>query len=98
MSDVAQILSQIEHGDPSAAEQWLPLVYEHLKKLATAKMADERPDHTLRATALVHEAYLRLVGPNDDQSWDRRGHFVAAAAESTGNFQVQHRNKFSDGS
>ena len=65
MSDVTRILNQIEQGDPAAAEQLLPLVYEHLKRLAAAKMADERPDHTLQATALVHEAYLRLVGPND---------------------------------
>ena len=82
MSEVTRILNQIENGDPSAAEQLLPLVYEHLKNLATAKMASERPDHTLLATALVHEAYLRLFGPANDQSWNSRGHFFAAAAEA----------------
>ena len=73
MSDVTRLLNQIESGDPSAAEQLLPLVYEHLKRLAAAKMSAERQDHTLSATALVHEAYLRLVGSDKDQSWDSRG-------------------------
>ena len=83
MSDVTRILSQIESCDPSAAEKLLPLVYEELRKLAAARMKDERPDHTLQATALVHEAYMRLVGPNLDKSlWDNRGHFFAAAAEA----------------
>ena len=83
MSDVTRILSQIESGDPSAAEKLLPLVYEELRKLAAARMKDERPDHTLQATALVHEAYMRLVGPKLDQSlWDNRGHVFAAAAEA----------------
>ena len=82
VTDVTQILSQIESGDPSAAEQLLPLVYEHLKKLAAAKMAAERQDHTLQATALVHEAYLRLVGGEKAQHWDSRGHFFSAAAEA----------------
>ncbi len=90
MSDVTHILSQIESGDPSAAEQLLPLVYEHLKTLAAAKMTDERPDHTLQATALVHEAYLRLVGPNDERSWDSRGHFFAAAAEAMRRILLNH--------
>lgn len=82
MSDVTQILSAIEQGDSEAADQLLPLVYEELRKLAAARMALESPDHTLQATALVHEAYLRLVGGNGAQNWDSRGHFFAAAAES----------------
>ena len=82
MSEVTQILSAIEHGDPEAAEQLLPLVYDELRKLAAAKMAQEKPDQTLQATALVHEAYLRLVGAQNVQSWDSRGHFFAAAAEA----------------
>jgi RNA polymerase sigma factor (TIGR02999 family) len=83
MSDVTQILSQIESGDPRAAEQLLPLVYDELRKLAAARLAQEKPGQTLQATALVHEAYLRLVGPGDhQQSWDSRGHFFAAAAEA----------------
>ncbi len=82
MGNVTQILSQIESGDASAADQLLPLVYEELRKLAAAKLAQERPDHTLQATALVHEAYLRLVGGNNADGWDGRGHFFAAAAEA----------------
>lgn len=82
MSDVAQILQQIESGDPSAAEQLLPLVYEELCKLAAAKMANERSDHTLQATALVHEAYLRLVHVESAQHWRSRRHFFGAAAEA----------------
>src|SRR6187401_2449152 len=81
MSDVTRILSQIESGDPSAAEQLLPLVYDELRKLAAARLAVEKPGQTLQATALVHDAYLRLVG-NGGQSWDNRGHFFAAAAEA----------------
>jgi RNA polymerase sigma factor (TIGR02999 family) len=77
MTDVTEILCAIEQGDPRAAEQLLPLVYDELRKLAAAKMAGEAPGHTLNATALVHEAYLRLVG---DQKFDGRGHFFAAAA------------------
>jgi RNA polymerase sigma factor (TIGR02999 family) len=79
MSDVTFILSQIDSGDPSAAEQLLPLVYDELRKLAAAKLAHEKPGQTLSATALVHEAYLRLVG---SQKWDGRSHFFAAAAEA----------------
>ena len=90
MSEVTLILNQIENGDPSAAEQLLPLVYEHLKELAAAKMASERPDHTLQATALVHEAYLKLFGPANDQSWNSRGHFFAAAAEAMRRSLVNH--------
>jgi RNA polymerase sigma factor (TIGR02999 family) len=82
MSDVTRILSQIESGDPSAAEQLLPLVYEELRKLAAARLAQEKPGQTLQATALVHEAYLRLVDVGQAQHWDSRGHFFAAAAES----------------
>jgi RNA polymerase sigma factor (TIGR02999 family) len=82
MSDVTRILSQIESGDPSAAEQLLPLVYEELRKLAAAKLAHEKPGQTLQATALVHEAYLRLVGGNGSSDWNSRGHFFAAAAEA----------------
>ena len=75
MTDVTQILSQIESGDPSAAEQLLPLVYEELRKLAAAKLAQEKPGQTLQATALVHEAYLRLVDVEKAQHWNSRGHF-----------------------
>jgi RNA polymerase sigma factor (TIGR02999 family) len=82
MRDVTQILQQIESGDPSAAEQLLPLVYDELRKLAAARMANEAPGHTLQPTALVHEAYLRLVQPDQPQHWDGRAHFFAAAAEA----------------
>ena len=82
MTDVTQILSQIEKGDPTAAEQLLPLVYQELRKLAAAKMAQEKPGQTLQATALVHEAYLRLVGVQQTHHWDSRGHFFSAAAEA----------------
>jgi RNA polymerase sigma factor (TIGR02999 family) len=89
MSDVTQILSRIESGDSAAAEQLLPLVYEELRRLARAQMANERAEHTLQATALVHEAYLRLVGDADSQ-WDGRGHFFAAAAEAMRRILVEH--------
>jgi RNA polymerase sigma factor (TIGR02999 family) len=82
MSDVTQILSEIEHGDPAAAERLLPLVYDELRKLAASKLAQEKPGQTLQATALVHEAYLRLVGSDPSQQWDNRWHFFAAAAEA----------------
>jgi RNA polymerase sigma factor (TIGR02999 family) len=82
MSDLTGILSQIEQGDPHAAEQLLPLVYDELKKLAAQRMAQEKPGQTLQPTALVHEAYLRLVGGEPGQHWDSRGHFFAAAAEA----------------
>ena len=81
MTDVTQILSQIEHGVPDAAGQLLPLVYDELRKLAASKLAQEKPGQTLQATALVHEAYLRLVGSEPPQQWDNRWHFFAAAAE-----------------
>jgi RNA polymerase sigma factor (TIGR02999 family) len=82
MSEVTRILSAVERGDPQAAAELLPLVYEELRKLAGARMAEERGDHTLQPTALVHEAYLRLVGGGQSNDWDGRGHFFAAAAEA----------------
>lgn len=82
MSDVTRILSQIESGDPSAAEELLPLVYDELRKLAVARLAHEKPGQTLQATALVHDAYIRLVDVEKAQHWDSRGHFFAAAAEA----------------
>jgi RNA polymerase sigma factor (TIGR02999 family) len=82
MKEVTRILSAIQRGDPQAAEQLLPLVYDELRELATRKMAQEAPGQTLQATALVHEAYLRLVDVDKVQHWDSRGHFFAAAAEA----------------
>jgi RNA polymerase sigma factor (TIGR02999 family) len=81
MADVTQILNAIEQGDPRATEELLPLIYEELRLLAAQKMAQEQPGQTLQATALVHEAYLRLV-ENEARNWDSRGHFFAAAAEA----------------
>ena len=82
MPQVTQILSQIESGDPAAARDLLPLVYQELRKLAAAKLAQEQPGQTLQATALVHDAYLRLVDGDQAQHWNTRGHFFAAAAEA----------------
>ena len=82
MSDVTRILSQIEQGDPQAAEKLLPLVYDELRKLAAVKLAQEKPGQTLQATALVHEAYLRLVDGQLNSRWNSRGHFFGAAAEA----------------
>jgi RNA polymerase sigma factor (TIGR02999 family) len=82
MTDVTQILSRIEGGDATSAEQLLPLVYDELRKLAAARLAKEKPGQTLSATALVHEAWLRLVGPGKNNQWDGRAHFFAAAAEA----------------
>jgi RNA polymerase sigma factor (TIGR02999 family) len=82
MSEVIRILSALAPGDPSAASQLLPLVYEELRRLAAQKLSQEKPGQTLTATALVHEAYLRLVGQGPEQRWDGRGHFFAAAAEA----------------
>ena len=97
MSDVTRILSAIEQGDPSAAERLLPLVYDDLRKLATQKMAREAPGQTLQATALVHEAYVRLVGVDEPQRWNCRGHFFAAAAEAMRRILVeQARRKQAD--
>jgi RNA polymerase sigma factor (TIGR02999 family) len=81
MTDVTRILLDIKQGDPQAAEQLLPLVYDELRKLAAQRLARERPGQTLQATDLVHEAYLRLVGPGLVRTWDSRGHFFAAAAQ-----------------
>jgi RNA polymerase sigma factor (TIGR02999 family) len=82
MSDVTRILSQIESGDPAAAEQLLPLVYDELRKLASVRLAQEKPGQTLQATALVHDAYIRLVDTEQAQHWNSRGHFFGAAAEA----------------
>jgi RNA polymerase sigma factor (TIGR02999 family) len=82
MSEVTRILSALEQGEPHAAEQLLPLVYDELRRLAAEKLAQERPGQTLQATALVHEAYVRLVGAGAEQQWDSRRHFFAAAAEA----------------
>jgi len=82
MSDVTRVLSAIEAGDPRAAAQLLPLVYDELRKLAAARMAAEAPGHTLQPTSLVHEAYLRLVGGGQPRDWNGQGHFFAAAAEA----------------
>jgi len=96
-SDVTRILSAIEQGDPSAAEQLLPLVYDELRRLAASKLAHEKPGQTLEATALVHEAYLRLIGPADDNRWRDRGHFFSAAAEAMRRILVdQARRKAAD--
>src|SRR5438552_4536328 len=82
VSDVTRILGRVRQGDPQAAEQLLPLVYEELRRLAAQKLAKEKPGQTLQATALVHEAYLRLVDDDKAQHWDSSGHFFAAAAEA----------------
>ncbi len=97
MNDVTRILSAIEQGDPHASEQLLPLVYEELRKLAAQKMAQEAPGQTLQATALVHEAYLRVVGEENAQRWDSRRHFFAAAAEAMRRILIdQARRRHSD--
>jgi RNA polymerase sigma factor (TIGR02999 family) len=93
MTDVTQILSQIEQGDPSAADHLLPLVYEELRKLAAAKLAHEKPGQTLEATALVHDAYLRLVNVEKVQHWDSRHHFFSAAAEAMRRILVENARR-----
>jgi RNA polymerase sigma factor (TIGR02999 family) len=93
MNEVTRILSAIDPGDPHAAEQLLPLVYEELRKLAAQKLAQEAPGQTLDATALVHEAYLRLVGHDPQRSWNNRGHFFAAAAEAMRHILVDHARR-----
>src|SRR4029450_12848488 len=94
MFDVTRILSQIESGDPQAAERLLPLGYDELRKLAAAKLGQEKPGQTLQATALVQEAYLRLVGNCDPgQHWNSRGHFFAAAAESMRRILVENARR-----
>src|SRR3954462_3453866 len=95
MIEVTQILSQIESGDPNAAEHLLPLVYHELRQLAAARLAHEKPGQTLQATALVHEAYLRLVGSTErePQQWNSRGHFFAAAAEAMRRILVENARR-----
>jgi RNA polymerase sigma factor (TIGR02999 family) len=93
MTDVTRILSAIEQGDPRAAEQLLPLVYDELRKLAARRLAHEKPGHTLQATDLVHEAYLRLVGPDAARAWDSRGHFFAAAAQAMRRILVENARR-----
>lgn len=93
VADLTRILSGLEQGDPIAAEQLLPLVYEELRRLAAQKLATERPGQTLQATALVHEAYLRLVDSETAQHWNGRGHFFAAAAEAMRRILVENARK-----
>jgi RNA polymerase sigma factor (TIGR02999 family) len=93
MNEVTRILSAIEAGEPQAAERLLPLVYDELRKLAAARLAQERPGQTLQATALVHEAYLRLVDVEQVQHWDSRGHFFAAAAEAMRRILVENARR-----
>jgi RNA polymerase sigma factor (TIGR02999 family) len=93
MTEVTRILSAIEQGDPHAAAQLLPLVYEELRKLAAKKLAQEKPGQTLQATALVHEAYMRLVDGEQAQHWDSRGHFFAAAAEAMRRILVENARR-----
>lgn len=102
MSDVTRILSQIEEGDPQAAEKLLPLVYDELRKLAAVKLSQEKPSQTLSATALVHEAYLRLVekagdghgrSRGDEQQWNSRGHFFGAAAEAMRRILIENARR-----
>ncbi len=93
MSEVTEILSSIEAGDPHAAEQLLPLVYDELRKLAAQKLAQEKPGQTLQATALVHEAYLRVVDAEKPQHWDSRRHFFAAAAEAMRRILIENARR-----
>src|SRR5262252_6769965 len=93
MSDVTQILTAIEQGDPHAAAELLPLVYDELRRLAAARLAEEKPGQTLQPTALVHEAYVRLVGTERDQHWNSRGHFFAAAAEAMRRILVEQARR-----
>jgi RNA polymerase sigma factor (TIGR02999 family) len=93
MNEVTRILSALEQGQPQAAEQLLPLVYDELRRLAAQKLAQEKPGQTLQATALVHEAYLRLVGTDADRPWEGRGHFFAAAAEAMRRILVENARR-----
>jgi RNA polymerase sigma factor (TIGR02999 family) len=93
MSNVTHILSAIEQGDPAAAEQLLPLVYDELRKLAAQKLAQEKPGQTLQATALVHDAYIRLVDVDKSQHWNSRGHFFAAAAEAMRRIMIEQARR-----
>jgi RNA polymerase sigma factor (TIGR02999 family) len=97
MANVTQILAAIEQGDPHAADQLLPLVYDELRRLAAQKLAQEKPGQTLQATALVHEAYLRLVDVEKVQRWDSRGHFFAAAAEAMRRILVESARRHHSG-
>src|SRR5829696_6802650 len=90
MSEVTELLDAAQRGDRQAAAEVLPLVYDELRKLAAVRMATESPSHTLNATGLVHEAYLRLIGPEDDARWEGRGHFFAAAAEAMRRILIDH--------
>ena len=93
MTDVTRILNQVQQGDPQAARQLLPLVYDELRKLAADRLAAEKPGQTLQATALVHDAYLRLVGPENAAEWNSRGHFFAAAAEAMRRILVEQARR-----
>ncbi len=93
MEDVTQLLNAVAQGDPQAAERLLPLVYDELRKLAAKKLTHEKPGQTLQATALVHEAYLRLVGKGDEPPWNGRGHFFAAAAEAMRRILVEQARR-----
>ena len=93
MSEVTRILSAIDSGDPHAAAQLLPLVYDELRKLAAQRMAEEKPGQTLQATALVHEAYLRLINGETQQHWNSRGHFFAAAAEAMRRILIENARR-----
>src|SRR5947207_1299072 len=93
MNEVTRILSAVEQGDPKAAEQLLPAVYDELRKLAAQRLAQEKPGQTLQATALVHDAYLRLVGSDGAQQWNSRGHFFAAAAEAMRRILVENARR-----
>lgn len=93
MRDITQLLHQIDEGDPNAADRLLPLVYDELRKLAAAKMASERVDHTLQATALVHEAYVRLVGHDASRQWNGRSHFFVTAAEAMRRVLIQEARR-----
>ncbi len=97
MSDVTRILGAIEAGNLQAADELLPLVYDELRKLAAQRMAQESPDHTLQATAIVHEAYLRLVGSPQGRNWDDRRHFFAAAAEAMRRILIEHARRKQSG-
>jgi RNA polymerase sigma factor (TIGR02999 family) len=90
---ITQVLNAIEQGDPRAAEQLLPLVYDELRRLAAMRLASEGPGHTLQPTALVHEAYLKLVGPDPQQPWNGRVHFFAAAAEAMRRILIDHARR-----
>jgi RNA polymerase sigma factor (TIGR02999 family) len=93
MNDVTKLLASIESGDPNAAEKLLPLVYEELRKLASAKLANEKPGQTIQATVLVHEAWLRIVGSNGDNHWNGRGHFFGAAARAMQRILVENARR-----